>query len=154
MIEICTDLEYIKSVMFEDEMWARSSDDYMTRDERLLIDKPGAWLKCYHDGVAVGLATVRPDCSTVINMHIHIVKQHRGRNTKAIGQDVLRWVKQNVNSRVRKINTKVPVIYKDVIRFAHSLGFQDEGIDRQSIMKNGQLVDRLNLGILVENINE
>lgn len=137
--------------MFDDEMWERSRDDYSVKDEKILI-RPGCiWLKCSRNK-PMGLAQVSLQTSTVVGVHIHILKEHRGKHTKEVGQNVLRWIKDNAGQRIKKVNTKVPMIYKDVIRFAHSLGFKDEGIDRGSIMKNGQLTDRLNLGILIEDI--
>lgn len=151
-VHICEDIDYIRSIMFEAEMWERSSDDYSVKSDKLLTEKAGVWLKCYHEGRPMGLATVRPASNSVVNVHIHIPKCNRGKGTRDVGKNVLKWIKNNTTGRVVKVNTKIPVIYKDVIRFAHSLGFQDEGIDRCSTMRKGVLVDRLNLGLLVEEI--
>jgi len=100
----------------------------------------------------MGLASVRSESSSVVNVHIYIPKSNRGTHTKSIGLEILHWIKRNAMPHIHKVNTKIPVIYKDVIRFAHSLGFKDEGIDRLSMMKNGVLIDRLNLGMSLGDI--
>lgn len=142
------DLDYVKSVIIDDdEMWERSSDDFISRDGAFIYESSCIWLNCSCDGKNVGVGVVNPAGASVVNVHIHIPKEHRGKNTKAIGKEILQWIKRNASKRYHKINTKIPVIHKDVIRYAHSLGFKDEGIDRLSIMKNGELLDRLNLGI-------
>lgn len=146
-VQICSDFEYIRSVMIEDkEMYERASSDCM--DPLRVQESLGSlrWLECIRDGERIGLSTIKKESSTVLKIHIHIQKQFRGKGTIEMGKLILKWVIDNTEG-FSKINTKVPVIYKDVIRFAHKLGFKDEGIDRLSIMKNGRLVDRQNLGI-------
>lgn len=144
-------MEYIKEVMYSDEMWERCSNDYSVKSGA--VEKMGCiWLKCYRDGKAVGLATIRVYDEISVSIHIHIPKENRGRHTIEIGRDILKWVKEHAKGKLKKLTTSIPVIYKDVIRFAHYLGFKDEGINRKSIMKNGKLIDKLNLGLMIEDI--
>lgn len=153
VVKICNDFGYIHDVIVNDpEMFERSSDDYT---EKIYWDSmpPGcSWLECVKDGDRIGLAYARFDSNSAINVHIHIPKIHRGRGTKAVGQEVLRWIVRNSPASIHKINTKIPIIYQDVVRYAHSLGFRDEGIDRSSVMKNGELIDRICLGICFKEI--
>ena len=146
-LSICKDLDYIKSVMIDDkEMYSRSSDDFTPKNIHEGFHS-ALWLQCKKDNQKIGLSAIKVASSSVLNIHIHIQKQFRGAGTIEVGKTILRWVVENAGPSFYKINTKVPVIYKDVIRFAHTLGFKDEGVDRLSIMKSGKLVDRLNLGI-------
>ncbi len=149
-VHICKDIDYIKSIMLDPEMWERCADDYA--DESIIDKARCVWLICYYYDVPMGLAAIISASTSVVNVHIHIPKSNRGMHTKRIGFEILHWIKMNAGPRIHKINTKIPVIYKDVIRFAHSLGFKDEGIDRLSMMKNGKLIDRLNLGIALGDI--
>lgn len=147
-IKICDDVDYIRSVIIEDpEMYGRSVDDHTNPDSISMALGNIRWLECNRDGERVGLSAVKVASNSVLNLHIHIPKQHRGIGTLEIGRAILLWVVNSASPKYQKINTKVPVIYKDVIRFAHKLGFVNEGIDRLSIMKNGKLTDRQNLGI-------
>lgn len=149
-VHVCKDIDYIRSVMLDPEMWERCSNDYATE---AVIDKASCiWLICYYYDMPMGLAAALSESASVVNVHIHIPKKNRGRHTRAIGLEVLRWIKMNSKPSIHKVNTKIPVIHRDVIRFAHSLGFKDEGVDRLSIMKNGELMDRLSLGICLGDI--
>lgn len=152
-IEICKDVEYIRSVLLEDqEMYERSSDDYT---DPVAIQKAFGsvlWLTCIKNDQRIGLAAIKIASSCVLNVHIHIQKQFRGNGTIELGKLILTWIVENAADQYVKINTKIPIIYKDVIQFAHKLGFKDEGIDRLSIMKKGRLIDRLNLGITFEEV--
>lgn len=153
IVKRCTDFDYVKSVMIDDdEMFDRSKDDYMSKLDAAKGLSKLIWLECEKDGKRVGLSAVNVASNSVLNIHIHIPKVHRGIGTLKIGRAFLGWVVNNSSKQYVKINTKVPTIYKDVIRFAHKLGFKDEGIDRLSIMKNGELVDRLNLGITFDEV--
>lgn len=148
IVRLCKDFDYVKSIMVDDdEMFDRASDDYTNKMDAIQGLSRLIWLECERDGKRVGLSAVSTASSSVLNIHIHMPKKNRGMGTLKVGRAFLDWVVNNSASQYVKINTKVPVIYKDVIRFAHKLGFKDEGIDRLSIMKNGKLVDRLNLGI-------
>lgn len=153
MIKICKDVEYIRSVLIGDgEMYDRSSDDYTDPEAVALAFGGAMWLECWKDHERVGVSAIKIASNSVINIHIHIQKQFRGRGTVELGREILAWVVDNAAPRYQKINTRVPVIYKDVIRFAKALGFQCEGIDRKSIMKKGVLVDRQNLGITFDEV--
>ena len=134
-------------------MWERSADDNMVKTDDFIANLGCIWLRCYHYEKPMGLAAVSLSGNAVVDVHIHIPKENRGKHTKAIGLNILRWIKGNANPNIHKVNTKIPTIYKDVIRFAHSLGFKDEGIDRLSIMKNGTLIDQLSLGITFKEIS-
>lgn len=149
-VHVCKDLDYIRSVLLDPEMWERCADDYA--DESLADNASCTWLICYYYDVPMGLASARGESTSVVNAHIYIPKSNRGIHTKMIGMEVLRWIKRNARPHVHKVSTKIPVIYKDVVRFARSLGFKNEGIDRASVMKSGVLVDRLNLGISLGDI--
>jgi len=151
-VEVCDDMDYVKEVIMEDEMWDRCADDYTVKDPSI-IDRMGCiWLKCFVDEKSSGVVSLHHSSTSVADIHIYIPKNNRGKNTKDIGHCVLNWVKDNAVSTLHKLNTKIPVIYKDVIRFAHSIGFENEGYDRRSIMKNGELIDRVCLGLSISEI--
>ncbi len=153
IVKLCKDFDYVKSVMVDDdEMFDRVSDDYTNKMDAIQGLSKLIWLECVKDGDRVGLSAVLTASSSVLNIHIHIPKKNRGTGTLKVGREFLRWVVDNSAKQYVKINTKVPMIYRDVIRFAHKLGFKDEGIDRLSIMKNGKLVDRLNMGITFDEV--
>ena len=152
-IHLCEDLDYLQAVLIDDpEMFERSSDDYTKVDCLACMPKEGKWLECRRDGDRVGLCYVKFDTNSALKAHIHIPKQHRGKGTQEIGRALLKWMVENAPKSMHKINTRIPSPYKDVIRYAQSLGFQKEGIDRKSIMKNGELIDRVYMGICFDEV--
>lgn len=151
-VKVCEDLEYVKEVLFDDEMWGRCSDDYTIKDNKIIDGMGCLWLACYDEGRPVGVFSIKYNGSAAVNVHVHIPKKHRGKHSKSIGLMFLKWVKDNASENVQKLNTQVPVIYKDVIRFAKSLGFKKEGINTCSIMKDGQLIDSMYLGLKISEI--
>ena len=54
---------------------------------------------------------------------------------------------QEAPRQYEKLNAEIPFIYPEVYHFTKNFGFQDEGINRLSISKNGLLVDQWRLGI-------
>lgn len=146
------DFDYIKSVMFDDEMWSRCSDDYSVKHEDTLKTLGCMWLICSQDNSNVGLASLHVNSNCVVDVHIYIPKIHRGKVSLLCGREILSWIASNADNRVNKINTKIPSIYKDVINFASRLGFKKEGVDSKSISKNHMFVDRVCMGILRKDI--
>ena len=152
MIEVfvCDDMDYIRSVMFDDEMFERASDDFMVKNDDLL--RKGVWLKITDSGTNYGLSAVRPVSSSVVNVHIHIPQKNRGEKTVQAGKAVLNWIVNNSKSNFSKINTQIPIIYRDVIIYALKLGFKKEGVNRYSVLKKGSWVDQQYMGITFEEV--
>lgn len=153
-VEVCEDLEIVKEILFDDEMWDRCTDDYAVKDESILGRMGCLWMACYDNDQLLGIASVGHGSNSSVDVHIHIPKKNRGRQTRKMGLCFLKWIKDHAIQQVHKMNTKIPVIYPDVVRYAHSLGFVDEGVDTKSIMKNGELIDRICLGMSISEIDK
>ena len=143
-VNICDDIEYIKSVIFDPEMWARCSDDQTEYD----IDQATClWLVVTKDGKRVGIASIFNDAGCCLEVHINIPKANRGKGTLEMGRAIIGWIKENNIAGKSKIVTQIPVIHRDVIQFALKLGFVNEGINRQSVIIGGKAIDKVYLGI-------
>lgn len=148
-VAVCDDIDYVKSVMLDPEMWERSSNDN-TRGR--IEDIPCIWLCAYLGDKRVGLCSVLGQGGTAVEIHIHIPKRYRGSGTLEMGKLFLNWIKDNSVGGINKINTQVPEIYKDVIMFASKLGFSKEGVNRLSISKNGKIMDMVYMGITFDEV--
>jgi len=118
--------------------------DYYPPDDHI-------YLGIVKDDLMIGFWWIHPENSTTIEIHCNILKPYREYGVEA-GWHFLYHVYDNFSSNIKKINCKIPVVYKDVYNFTKKFGFKDEGIDRKSIMKGGELVDQHLLGILREEI--
>ena len=148
-VSICTDYDYIKSVLCEPEMWDRCCDDQTTVN---VEDIPCIWLVCKKYGHRKGLCSVFNSAGCSLEIHINIPSENRGKGTIQMGKAFLAWVKKENRIGKQKINTQIPTIYKDVIQYALRLGFQKEGVNRQSVIKGSKMIDKIYMGITFQEI--
>ena len=84
-----------------------------------------------------------------VTWQIHALMVDRT-NSKESGKRILEWF---YNEDIgHKLIAEIPVIYEHVYHFTKKQGFKDEGVNRKSFMKNGELVDTYRLGITREEI--
>jgi len=140
-----------KEILKDRELWERISEDGLSYKEYKVPDY-NVYLGIQVDDKLIGLWWLEFECSSSINIHINILKEHRKHAFDA-GNLFLSHFKDNFSEQFQKLNCKIPVIYKDVYNFTKKFGFQDEGLDRLSIVKNGELIDRYILGITRGEIN-
>lgn len=151
MIEVCDNEVEIRSVMIDDaEMFERSRNDATSPDAELA--GRGIWLKCTSSpgGEVKALCFLRPESPFAIDVHIHIPKKYRGAGTVDIGTEFIRWILINNKGTLIKFNTRIPLMFRDVILYAMKLGFRREGTDRMSIIKDGVVMDMAILGMTFE----
>ena len=65
------------------------------------------------------------------------------------GNELLTWLIKNRGKNFIKINAKIPLLYPDVINYAKKNGFELEGIDKMSFVKNGTIYDKAILGLRI-----
>ena len=100
------------------------------------------------EDVPIGYWLLHPDngSSTTLMIHAHILKQHR-KHAYDAGCQIISWFINGNDDNIQKLVAEIPVIYQDVYHFTKKFGFQNEGINRKSIMKGGELTDQYRLGI-------
>jgi hypothetical protein len=129
------------------ELFDRISDDYT--DPKNFHPEKHLWLGWFDGKICKGILQVSEENSIVLIIHINIMKKHRA-NAFEIGNGLLRHLEKTCHKRFVKINAKIPVIFPDVVKYAEKNGFEKEGIDRMSYIKNGVVHDRVMLGKLIE----
>lgn len=113
--------------------------------------KEHIYLGIIEDENMIGFWWLHPENSTTMGIHCNIKKEYRQHGVEA-GWLFLGHVYNDFPASVQKLNCKIPVTYPDVYNFTKKFGFTDEGIDRKSIVKGGELVDQYILGITREEI--
>jgi RimJ/RimL family protein N-acetyltransferase len=130
----------------DQELFDRISSDSLKLDDW----KPNpSWL--YIGAVddkddVMGFFMLHPENDNTLCFHVNFKLQHRGRAKEAT-KAFLAHCKKNLESEKQKLTAKIPVIYPEVYHFAKGLGFEDEGLCKKSIMKNGRLVDQHIVGL-------
>lgn len=76
--------------------------------------------------------------------HVQVLPEHRD-HSREFGKRVIKWAWENTDAR--KLVAQIPFLYPNVKDFALEMGFRVEGINRQSYLKDGSLVDQWHVGI-------
>lgn len=80
----------------------------------------------------------------VCDIHAHVLPAKRP-YSKDIGAAILRHF-FDVAPWAAKLTALIPVCHPNVIAYAHQFGFINEGINRQSYLSQGDLIDQVYLG--------
>lgn len=104
------------------------------------------WVGIYAEGL-IGMYRIHQLTSVCYQIHAFMID----RSQKASGRVILKWCLDNIDD-MKKLIAEIPVIYPNVYHYTKKQGFVDEGTNRQSFTKNGQICDTHRLGITREEI--
>ena len=153
MIAIRTyDAEIIEGLMRMPDIWATVAEDGQNPDDFKADCEGECWLLMMDGENFVGAYNLHSHNSVTVEIHAHVLPTHRKQYSYATGIAALQWVTDNTN--YQKVVAVIPTIYENVKRFTCSFGFQEEGINRKSYLKNGEIVDQWLLGITRDEILE
>ena len=144
MIVKTTDAELIRSIVTLPELWATVAEDGMG-SAGWSPNMDSGWFLAMDGADIIGLYSVAANNCVTLEIHPFILKAFRGRAAYASGAQILEWLM--LNTKYEKVVCSIPVIYKNVKLFAMRCGFREEGINRQSYLKNGKIHDQWMLGI-------
>jgi len=85
-------------------------------------------------------------------IHAFILKEHREKWAKESGRVILHWCLDNLE--FNKLIAEIPAKYMNVVNFTRHQGFKDEGINRESFLKDGKIWDTYRLGMTRKEIEE
>lgn len=149
MIIEFNDHDRIKRILYDDEMWARISEDGQKKELDTEIEGFD-WYGLIKNGDLTGLLLIHPVLRHTAHCHIHILQQYRDLSYE-VGCEIMNMLSK---LKWRKYVTQIPVIYQDVYHFVKKFNWQDEGTNRKSIMKNGHLIDQYYLGITKDEVTQ
>lgn len=147
IVDLTTDMELVRAIMTEPDIWERAAEDGVEQDTWFPgYDAMTAWLLCIEDDDIVGVILMHTDTSVSIKMHPYLRKEHRQKG-RVMMKAFYEWVLEDTQSKMQKISVTIPINQAKVINFAKKVGFQKEGVNRDSYLKDGQLYGQQNLGI-------
>ena len=139
----------VKQILSDAELFNRVAEDGISYKD--YYPEPNKlYLGIFQENIIIGFWVVEPENASTLEIHCNVLEKYR-ENSMVVGRYFLNYMADSYNN-VQKLNCKIPVTYPDVYNFTKKFGFKDEGLDRKSIMKNGELVDRHVLGITREEI--
>ena len=146
------DSDVITAIATAPEIWETIAEDGQDPSKY----KPDLAINCWllmTDDTVLGLYQFKRLNGVTAEIHPMIFKEFRSEFARESCIGALRWMYENA-SWCKKITAMIPVIYKHVKRFALSMGFKQEGINRMSYQKNSILIDQTLLGITRDEIAE
>ena len=138
-------VEEVDLILRDPELFARIAEDgvenYVTP-----FDGHQCYMMIMSGDEPIGVWNLYPINTVTLNIHCNILEAHR-EHGKIAGHLILDWFVNECPNQYQKLNAEIPMVYPEVYHFTKGFGFQDEGINRLSISKNGLLVDQWRLGI-------
>lgn len=137
----------IKRTLTHPRIWPHITDDGSGSPEEFTPIDPEAVLYAgvWDDDKFLGLFLVHRHNTVLFEVHTCLLPEGRGAKAKKSAEALLDWV--FTVSPCRKLITHVPVDNLPALLLATSAGLVYEGLNRQSILKGGALLDQHVLGI-------
>jgi RimJ/RimL family protein N-acetyltransferase len=147
-IEPMLDAEAIRQIVTNKAIWPHVCDDSVkAEDYQPTIGGGVLWLQVLDDQ-SLGLYMVHPHNCVTYEIHTCLLPIAWGTQAKQAAKLVLDWIFQN--TPCQKVITHVPENNALALRYAKRAGMAIEGNNRKSFLKNGQLLDQIQLGIMKE----
>lgn len=85
-----------------------------------------------------------------VDLHVAIKPEFWGeaKVNVALGKKAVAAIQKITGAR--KFTAQIPVIDKQVVRYAQRVGLQREGVNKKSYLRNGELHDQYHMGLIVE----
>lgn len=147
-VQLTHDTDLLTEIVTHPDVWPHLIDDAAPRREDYRVTlEPDVFYLTASDDAGGPIGALRFDRHNAVTWELHtaVLPQHRGATSGVFGHAGLRWMFENAGAR--KIITQVPADNERALRYAHRLGFRDEGINRASFLKGGALLDQTMLGI-------
>jgi len=134
----------IKATVTHPAIWPHVADDSCSLDTYAPPINGVLWLEVV-DEQSLGMYLVHPHNCVTYEIHTCLLPVAWGAKAKQAGKLVLDWIFANTNCQ--KVVTQVPQTNALALRYAKRCGMVVEGNNRQSFLKDGQLLDMTQLGI-------
>lgn len=145
--------DLVRSIMLRPEILATVAEDGQDPADYQPDVEGDCWLvMTAPDDVLVGLYCLDARNAVTVEIHAQVLPEHRKVYSKATGEAALGWILENM-PECHKVTASVPAIYPNVLKFTTQFGFQVEGVNRLSYLKNGKIHDQWMLGITRDEIN-
>ncbi len=141
----------ITSVVTDPDIWETATEDGHEPDSYFPDVNSNCFIAAVEDKEVIGVFELRALNKVLLDVHPYILPEFRGKKALEAGRKLLEWVYFNA-PQYAKLTGTVPTIYKNVKIYCNMLGFKEEGFNKSSFLKNGQILDQWYLGITREEI--
>ena len=139
-----TEME-VRWVLLNPEFFPFISDGIAPID--VTVDMSEVWMLFYEGNEIVGLFNFHKITRICWEMHPMVFKKFRLKYARDCIKWAFRWFMGH------KLIVRIPENRPELLNFAKKSGFVREGINRESLMQNGAIINIIHLGITKDEIN-
>ena len=134
----------IKSVITHPDIYPRLIDDFSPKAYDWRPARNRIYIKGETDRI-FGIVSAVPKSTIVYNVHINVIPEYRKDFAEEFAHRAIQWIWDNTEAK--KLVAEIPEYHQNVVNFAQNVGFQIEGINLNSIQKDGKLYNQIYLGL-------
>ena len=140
------DKEKITKFMLLDEVWRTFENDTCKKcDYSPFFGNDCLWFNVVLHEENIGLVLVKQENCSTLSLHPYLLKKHRRQIRILLSKFFVMFLK--TPDFINKLTVEIPFNRKIVYNVAKKAGFIDEGINRNSVLKNGVFIDQWQLGL-------
>lgn len=140
----CYDVDVIRSIMSHPDIYDRIAEDGTPERQDFIPDMISfAYLAGVVNAEPIGVFVLHPVNGVTWECHVQVLPEYRKDYAHEFGEKCVEYCWE---LGVSKLVAQIPFLYPNVKDFALRQGFELEGINRKSYLKNGQLYDQWYLG--------
>ena len=151
-IERTKDVVIIKSILNDEDIFDSIAEDGCKKGEFKPEVNTEMWVKIEQGEDLIGICNFHAINKITLKGHIHILKKYRREHSLRAAKNIYEWLLNN--SKFLKLNVEIPSCHLNVMKYCKAIGFNLEGINRTSYLKNGEVLDQANLGITRSEIED
>ncbi|WP_151687285.1 DUF2824 family protein [Acinetobacter nosocomialis] len=136
------DLEQINRIILNEHIQKDICDD-PTKNQKIIDLGPYEWFGVVEEEILHGFFMLARHNSLSVEIHTCLLPSLRGSKAVEAGKLILKLIFENH----QKVISWIPEKNRKAKLFAQMLGFQVEGINRASFLKDGELLDQFLVGL-------
>lgn len=150
MIECIRITDYALAQKLINACWHETMEDNVTSYMPDIVNE--YWIGLYVDNEVMGCYRLHQLNTATWQGHAFMLPNYRKGYSKEGCLATLRWLLDNTDCQ--KLIATVPVLFGNVMNFLERVGFKEEGNNRESYTKKGQLWDVIQYGLTRKEIEE
>jgi len=144
------DVDAVNALVKNPDIYSDVTDDASGKmedfDASYLLENPSIYMLGRHNGKGIlGMMIFGALNGITYHTHICMGASCRGKDAVGCAQDSIAWMFEN--TKCRKLVAFVPGHRKTVKMIARAIGFEREGVLKNSFLKDGELMDEVIYGI-------
>ena len=146
IVERCYDVEVIKALATEPDVYERIREDGWPSSDHYRPDLYNCiYVVGYVNSDPIGMGIACPINNVTCEGHFAVLPKYREQYASELFSKTIEWI---FSKEFSKVVVQIPFLYPDVKRFVEKHGFELEGVNRKSVMKNGEIHDQWYLGLV------